>query len=205
MGRSFFQNTCKPEGFGGKMMVTMMNNGHAAMAKWGFSHIQIEDNMQILDIGCGGGANVATMLKENSGGKVYGIDYSEVSVEKSTKVNKKAIADGKCEIKQGNVEKLEFVDEMFDLVTAFETIYFWPDLEKCFKEVYRVVKNGGRFMVCNESSGTNASDEKWTSIIEGMTVYKPTEIKAFLVQAGFINIEVDTNEKKWVNVIAYKK
>jgi len=205
MGRSFFQNTCKPEGFGGKMMVAMMNNGHAAMAKWGFSHIQINDGSQILDIGCGGGANVATMLKENPKGKVYGIDYSEVSVAKSAKVNKKAIAEGKCEIKKGNVAALDFVDDGFDLATAFETIYFWPDLVKCFKEVYRVIKPGGKFMICNESCGASASDEKWTSIIEGMTVYKPVEIKDYLEKAGFTQIEVDTNEKNWVTVVACKK
>lgn len=205
MGRSFFQNTCKPEGFGGKMMVAMMNNGHASMAKWGFSHIQIKVGNQILDIGCGGGVNVALMLKENLNGKVTGIDYSEVSVEKSVKVNKKTIAEGKCEIRQGNAASLDFVENSFDLVTAFETIYFWPDLVKCFKEVHRVLKSEGKFMICNESCGTNASDEKWTSMIEGMTIYKPAEIKAYLEQVGFTQIEVDTNSKGWVTVVACKK
>lgn len=31
---SFFQNTCKPEGIGGKIMVNMMNAGHSSMAEW---------------------------------------------------------------------------------------------------------------------------------------------------------------------------
>ena len=31
---SFFQNTCKPEGIGGKIMVNMMNTGHSSMAEW---------------------------------------------------------------------------------------------------------------------------------------------------------------------------
>lgn len=204
MGRSFFQNTCKPEGIGGKMMVAMMNNGHAAMAQWGFSHVQILDGTEILDIGCGGGANVALMLKANPSGKVIGIDYSEVSVEKSAKVNKKAIKEGKCEIKQGNAASLEFAENRFDMVTAFETIYFWLDLVKCFKEVHRILKTGGKFMICNESCGGSASDEKWTSIIEGMTVYKPAEIKGYLEKAGFSKIEVDTNSKNWVTVVAHK-
>ena len=38
---SFFQNTCKPEGIGGKIMVNMMNAGHSSMAEWGFTHIEI--------------------------------------------------------------------------------------------------------------------------------------------------------------------
>lgn len=41
-----------------------------------------------------------------------------------------------------------FTDASFDAVTAFETIYFWPDLPKCFREVYRVLKPGGTFCGC---------------------------------------------------------
>ena len=54
---SFFQNTCKPKGFAGKIMVNMMNTGHAALAEWGLTHIKIRDDDFCLDIGCGGGAN----------------------------------------------------------------------------------------------------------------------------------------------------
>ena len=54
---SFFQNTCKPKGIGGKIMVNMMNSGHSSMAEWGFTHIEIAENNICLDIGCGGGAN----------------------------------------------------------------------------------------------------------------------------------------------------
>jgi ubiquinone/menaquinone biosynthesis C-methylase UbiE len=39
---------------------------------------------------------------------------------------------------------LPFKDEKFDLATAFETIYFWPDLVNDFKEVNRVLKSGGK-------------------------------------------------------------
>ena len=40
---SFFQNTCKPKGFAGKVMVNMMNAGHAALAEWGLTHMDIQD------------------------------------------------------------------------------------------------------------------------------------------------------------------
>ena len=56
---SFFQNTCKPSGLGGRLMVKMMNSGHAKLADWGFSQIQAKADARVLDAGCGGGANVA--------------------------------------------------------------------------------------------------------------------------------------------------
>lgn len=88
---SFFQNTCKPEGFGGKIMVNMMNTGHSSMAEWGFEHIKIQDNDISLDIGCGGGANIKRLLEKSPHGKVTGIDYSDISVKKSEKKNKAEI------------------------------------------------------------------------------------------------------------------
>ncbi len=83
---SFFQNTRRPEGIGGKIMVHMMNAGHSSMAEWGFTHIKIQSEDVCLDIGCGGRANVRKLLEKSLYGRVVGIDYSEISVEKSRKI-----------------------------------------------------------------------------------------------------------------------
>ena len=99
---SFFDNTRKPQGFGGKIMVAMMNSGHSAMAEWGLRHIHIADHSDILDIGCGGGANIKKLLSLCPHGRVSGIDYSPISVEKSRKVNRKAIADRRCAVSEGS-------------------------------------------------------------------------------------------------------
>lgn len=125
---SFFQNTCKPKGFAGKIMVNMMNTGHAALAEWGLTHIKIRDDDFCLDIGCGGGANLKRLLGKSSNGHITGVDYSEVSVQKSKKLNRAAIQEGRCEVLQGNVMNLPFSENTFHLVTAFETIYFWPGI-----------------------------------------------------------------------------
>ena len=202
---SFFQNTCKPKGIGGKIMVNMMNAGHSSMAEWGFTHIKIANNDICLDIGCGGGANVKTLLKKSPYGKVTGIDYSEISVKKSQKVNKVEIENKRCEIMQGNVMKLPFGDEDFDVITAFETIYFWPDISEAFKQVYRVLKSGGIFMICNEANGENSKDEKWTDMVEEMKIYTSEQIKKSLEDAGFTDIKASTNKKGWICVVCKKR
>ena len=91
---SFFENTRKPAGLGGKIMVAMMNFGHSAMAAWGLHFLQPAPDAMVLDCGCGGGANIKKLLKLCPKGKVQGIDYSAVSVEKARKVNAGAIAEG---------------------------------------------------------------------------------------------------------------
>lgn len=202
---SFFQNTCKPEGIGGKIMVSMMNTGHSSMAEWGFTHIEIAENNICLDIGCGGGANVKKLLEKSPHGKVMGIDYSEISVEKSRKVNKVEIANGRCNILQGNVMELPFENETFDVITAFETIYFWPDIEDAFRQIYRALKNAGTFMICNESNGENAKEKKWTDIIQGMKIYTSEQVKKSLENAGFTDIKIHRNKKGWLCVVCKKR
>ena len=73
---SFFENTRKPVGFGGKIMVAMMNVGHSAVARWGLQFLGLAPDAKVLDCGCGGGANIKRLLKKCPEGIVKGIDYS---------------------------------------------------------------------------------------------------------------------------------
>ena len=178
---SFFENTRKPAGFGGKLMVVMMNLSHSPVARWGLRFLELAPDDKVLDCGCGGGVNIRRLLKKCPQGIVKGIDYSLVSVEKTI-----------------------FADNWFDAVTAFETVYFWPDLLRCFREVWRVLKPGGTFFICNESNGDTDKDEKWTKIINGMTIYQGTELKAYLEQAGFHEVQIHKNKAGWLCVTARK-
>ena len=201
---SFFENTRKPAGLGGKVMVTIMNLGHRPLADWGFQFLHVGKSAAVLDCGCGGGANIRALLKRCPEGVVKGIDYSPVSVEKTRKLNGAAMQAGRCAVMQGSVMDMLFAASQFDAVTAFETVYFWPDLPQGFREVYRVLKPGGTFLICNECSGDNAQDEKWTEKINGMTIYKDTELQDFLEQAGFHDIQIHKHPKGWLCVTAQK-
>lgn len=108
--------------------------------------------------------------------KVYGVDYSLESVNLSKEVNEDYICEGKVEILHGNVQKLPFEDETFDIITAFETVYFWPNIEKCFGEVKRVLKSGGIFLIGMESNGSDNIPMKISEKLIKMTVYSDDEL-----------------------------
>lgn len=201
-----FSNTRKPEGFWGKMMVAGMNGGsHALLASWGMGLVPIPQEGAILEIGCGGGGNIHRLLQRCVQAKVTGVDYSTVSVEKSSKVNADAIAKGRCEVLAANVATLPFKDNAFDLATAFETVYFWPDIEKSFAEVRRTLKPEAMFLIVNEDDGLSGNNEKWEKMIDGMHTYNPYELTKHLTAAGFKDITIHRNEPKhWLAVTAVK-
>ena len=132
IAKDFFSQTKKPEGFLGKMMLGTMNSGHAKLADWGFTHLPEMIPESAVDLGCGGGRNAGELLNKYPKAHVTAVDYSELSVRKAKDYNKTMIEAGRCEVLQGDVSDLRLPAESFDLATAFETIYFWPGLEKCF-------------------------------------------------------------------------
>ena len=182
----FFDNMRKPQGKLGNIQLKSMNKEHTPVSLWGLKHLNIKSDDVILDIGCGGGININRMAEKAK--KVYGVDYSIESVKLSRDVNEKLIREGKVEIQEGNVKNLAFEDDTFDIVTAFETVYFWPDIEKCFGEVKRVLKPGGTFLIGMESNGSdNLIMKFWKHFID-MELYTDEEITTFLENNNFSEI-----------------
>lgn len=198
-------NARKPEGELGRELLNRMNKSHETLAQWGVSHLNIEKDVTILDIGCGGGINVERFLKMTDE-KVYGLDYSEISVEESTNLNKLAIEEGRCEIIQGSVSELPFEDNKFDIVTGFETVYFWPDFVNDLKEVHRTLKDDGIIFICNETI-PNETDQRQKELVEllDMKIYSEETMDMALRKAGFSDV-ISFRKKgtEWVCVIAKK-
>ena len=189
----------------GKIMIKGMNSGHAKMADWGMSYLNINSPKHIAELGCGGGRNAGALLKKYPKSYVAAIDYSPLSVAQAKEYNKQAISDGRCSVYEDDVSNLKLAKNKYDLATAFETVYFWPDVIKCFQEVFSILNNGGYFMIVNESDGTDAAGKKFEKIIDGMRVYTVHEIESALKNAGFAEIKTVHHEQKpWITVVAKK-
>ena len=203
--KNFFSQTKKPQGFLGRMMVSSMNSGHAPMAAWGTARLPLLAPKHIVDLGCGGGQNAANLLQKYPASHVTAVDYSEVSVQKAEQKNAAEISGGRCQVLQGDVSALSLDSGSFDLATAFETIYFWPGPLHSFREVFRILKPQGYFLIVNECDGTNPKDQKWVDMIDGMTIYSKSQIMDYLKAAGFSSVEVTHDQKKhWICFLAQK-
>lgn len=193
----------------GRFTLWRMNSGHSKLTDWGLKHVSIENHFTILDVGCGGGRTVSKLAGMATQGKVYGVDYSEESVAAAKRTNSQWIELGRVEIRHGSVSQLPFPEGMFDLVTAVETHFWWPDLPGDMREVFRVVKAGGTLVLIAEvykGANTTVSKlaEKYASRT-GMTLLSVEEHHELLTDTGFSNVQViEERGKGWICGIGRK-
>jgi ubiquinone/menaquinone biosynthesis C-methylase UbiE len=205
----------KPTGWMAKFTGLGMNREHENVWRWGLEHVTIAPEAIILDVGCGGGGAVKILAQAASHGKVYGIDYAEDVLPTARWVNRALIEQGRVEIRQGSVSDLPFPDDTFDLVTAFETTMFWPNLVDALGEVRRVLRSpepvegkpGGTFLIANEAY-TDARFEKrntkWARLAN-FQLQTSEETRQCLVEAGYAYVEIDTRpENNWIVAIAQR-
>jgi ubiquinone/menaquinone biosynthesis C-methylase UbiE len=180
-----------------------MNASHSKLTDWGLKHISIENHHTILDIGCGGGRTVSKLAAMATQGKIYGVDYSDESVAATKRTNVRWIDLGRVEIRHGSVSQLPFPDSMFDLVTAVETHFWWPNLTGDMREVFRVLKPGGTLILIAEiykGANTVAARllEKHASQT-GMTLLTVDEHRELFENAGYSDAQVfEQRDKGWI-------
>ena len=197
----------KPNGFLGQLIARSMNSSHHKMTNWGLDFINIKNPKNILDIGCGGGRAITKLSVLFPDSTVYGIDYSKKSIDISTRVNKKNIKKGRVILKEANVSSLPFENDYFDLITAIETYYFWSDLEYNMKEVLRVLKPNGLFLIISSVYKNDKFDKRNKSYVEklNMHYHSAEDLNKLLSNTGFKNIKINEKyEKGWLCAITEK-
>jgi ubiquinone/menaquinone biosynthesis C-methylase UbiE len=203
-------NQCsKPRGWLGRISLWRMNASHSKLTDWGLSHISIGNDWTILDVGCGGGRTVSKLAVIATQGKVYGVDYSDESVSATKRMNARWIDLGRVQVGHASVSQLPFPHNMFDLVTAVETHFWWPNLGSDMREVFRVVKPGGTLILIAEIyKGANTAvakvAEKYASRT-GMTLLSVDEHRELLIGAGYSKVEVvEKRDKGWICAVGRK-
>ncbi len=197
----------KPDRWAGRLILWIMNLSHSSVTDWGLTHIQIEQDFTILDVGCGGGRTIAKLAAFAPDGVICGVDYADGSVAASRAKNVKLIEAGRVEIRQASVSQLPFPEDKFNLVAAVETQYYWPNLVKDMQEILRVLKPGGTLVVIAESYKKGAND--W---LQGsaMKLLKSANLgvdehRELFSTAGFTDIQIFEERKKgWVCGIGKK-
>ncbi len=197
----------KPEGDIGRFVGIKLNERHLPLWQWGLSYITVNDDDIILDAGCGGGEAVKLLANLSTKGMIYGIDHSKEMVKLSNEIIKDLIDIHRVKIYEASISKLPFPDNSFNLVAAFETYSFWPDILNDFKEVRRVLQPGGIFLIVNSAYKHELFEERnnyWSNFFR-MKIHSPEEINYILLHSCFESIQMmEKAEKNWLTIVAKK-
>ncbi|HEX8668457.1 MAG TPA: class I SAM-dependent methyltransferase [Allosphingosinicella sp.] len=133
----------------------------------------------VVEIGFGGGALLRS-LRRRSSGTIWGVDVSEAAVARA-----RSRSPG-VKIRTGSVEALPLPDGSLDAAVSVNSLYFWPDPDRAFLELARVVKPAGRLVICFEPA---EELRKWPGHRYGFRLYEPGEVRALMEDRGFGQIE----------------
>ena len=196
----------KPNKWLGRPFLWAMNLSHSSLTDWGLQQVSIEPDFKILDIGCGGGRTIQKLASVAAEGRVCGVDYSSGSVAVARSKNAQLIKDGCVEIRQGSVSQLPFPDNYFDVATAVETQYYWPDLVNDMKEVRRVLKPGGRFAVIAETYKGGRFDKLMAPVMKVLSSSRLSlQDQRELFMAGYDDVMViEEKNKGWICAMGRK-
>ena len=114
--------------------------------------------------------------------------------DKSTKSSSQLTVWKSC---RAAVEKTGFKDDFFDLVTAIETYYFWPNLVAAFQEIKRILKKGGYLLIVSEMVKDGVYEVENAEIIAKTNVHllPLQEMQRILYSVGYSKVDVYRKRK----------
>ncbi len=197
----------RPDRLFGRLIVSLMNQSHSSLTDWGLRRVTIGPGWRILDVGCGGGRTIQKLAGLAPEGTIAGVDYADGSVATSRATNRQLIAAGRVAIQQASAERLPYPDGAFDLVTAIETHFYWPNLPAALVEIRRVLKPGGTVLLIAESYAGGSHDVAHRLVMRliGSTRLTVPDHRDLLTAAGFEGVGVEEDRGKgWLSAVGRK-
>jgi len=188
----------KPTGFFGKILAKGMARGHKDFYKNAARAIDPKNDDIYLEIGFGSGIFIKKYISHVS--KIAGIDYSEDMVKLASDINRNLVESGKAEFKQGYASSLPWADNEFTVVAAIEVFFFLNETEKTLKEIFRILKPGGRLIIEMAFNKDDGVDHKKHIKKMNLKLYSGKEMKRLLNEAGFSDIVIDYYKAFWIPI-----
>lgn len=137
-----------PDGEHGVKTGEVMNINNIGMTHSAIEALKLEAGDVILEIGHGNGGHIGYLLKKAKELKYFGIDISETIIAEAERISESFIKENQVSFKHSNGESIPFKDQTFDKIFTVNTIYFWKDPIQYLKEIKRVLKPNGLFVLC---------------------------------------------------------
>jgi len=137
---------------------------------------------KVLDAGTGPGALIRELARSLPGLGVYGIDLSEDMIQLARAHASREQLEERVQFESGDVAHLPYPDQSFDLVVSTISLHHWSELEQPLRELYRVLRTGGRVWIYDFRFVKVQTVEK----AQALTPFAETPLEHQLVRTGFL-------------------
>jgi ubiquinone/menaquinone biosynthesis C-methylase UbiE len=176
----------RPQGILGRVGGLIMARTNQQCAAWVIDLLDIQAHDRVLEVGFGPGVGIQLLARSASAGYVAGVDVSAEMVAQAAARNAQAIASGRVDLRHGAVERLPFADNTFDRTLAINAMQVWPDAVAGLREMWRVLKTGGRIAL----GFTPYSGQPQSGVPELLTAAAFTEVHVVETELGFCALAV---------------
>ena len=177
-----------PRGFIGWIVARIMPLAHGTIYKRVSKALNLQPKDSLVEVACGGGHFLKNYASHVRG--VVGLDLSDVQVKMAKWKLRSRIAAGTAEIVQGDASQLPWEDNSFSVGTTMGSFIGFPEPLKSLKEMYRVLRPGGRALVSIEFNAEDGNDHSKEIEKNGMWVWTEGEVRAMMKEAGFSEISI---------------
>jgi len=200
--KRFFSRTIakqlrKPSGILASKVGNNMNKTNSYLYDFTIKEMQLNDNDTVLEIGFGNGKFFDKLFSAANNLKISGLDFSPEMVKEAFFNNPYTSTTGQLNLQVGSSDKMPFADNSFDTIFCINVIYFWEKPAAHLKEIYRVLKPGGRFYT---SIRTKETILQMPFAKYGFTIYTQDEWVSMLESnhLHFANTQKTINETDMV-------
>ena len=177
-----------PRGLTGRITLMFMNRGHKSIYENVASTLKLRSEDNLLEIGCGNGYFIKNYASNVH--SVAGLDLSELCIKLATKNNKEHIIAGNAEFMQGDATQLPWEDNKFSVITSMASFMMFPKPVESLKEMYRVLRPGGRVVVCIEWNAEDGMDHSKDIKKYGIQLWAENDVRNMLKEAGFFDVNI---------------
>ena len=180
------QQSARPEGVLGRIIAFLMERETADHNRRALAALEIDDGEDVLELGYGHGRTLEAIASLTSSGAIAGLDHSEQMRDLATARCERSLGPGRVELRVGDTRRLPYADRSFSCVLAVHVLYFWTDPIEHLREVRRVLRDGGRFVLAFRDRTDPAAANFPAPLY---TFRGADEVRHCLGMAGFATVE----------------
>jgi SAM-dependent methyltransferase len=185
------RQAARPSGVLGWLLGRVMAVETAAANRLALELLEPRRTDHVLEIGFGHGATIERLSGLVDEGVVAGIDVSHTMLRLASRSNCAAVARGRVQLCLGSAEQLPYPDDHFDRILSVHTLYFWPQPQRAFAEIRRVLRLSGRFVL----AWRDDPESRRTFPASVYRFQDEDAVTGMLREAGLVRTELSRHEK----------